>query len=139
MYPISFALKMAISFFHIPVFVTDTEYVHDEATGQDVRQITDTRIIQAGLDPTRSKELERIFGGSIGDGDIGIYCDSDTLYMDDAYNNGGTRTQSFVQYQGEIYRVTNDADWTPQADIRVYLAKRHLDQDGLFDLEDSSI
>ena len=122
---------------HIDVTVYDAGYTTID--GQDIRSIINTRIIRAGLDPTRSKELERIFSGSVGDGDIGIYCDKDTLCMDDAYNPDDERKQSFVLYQGGIYRVTNDADWGPQADIRVYLAKRHLDQDGLFDPEDSSI
>ena len=59
MYPIAAALKLAISFYHIPVTVWDTEYVTTD--GQDVREIVATRIIQAALDPTRSKDLERIF------------------------------------------------------------------------------
>jgi hypothetical protein len=139
MYPISFAIKLAISFYHIPVTVIDTQYVRNETTGMDVREIVATRTIEAALDPTRSKQLERIFGGSIGDGDIGVYCDSDVLYIDDAYDAGGRGKQSFVQYQGNPYRVAQDADWTPQADVRVYLAQRHLSQDNLFDVvEDSS-
>jgi len=137
MYPISFALKLAISFFYIPVVVYDTGYVTDPETGVDIRTIIATRVIQAGVDPSRSKDLERIFGGSIGDGDIGVYCDTATLYIDDAYNQGGTRRQSFILYQGNMFRAMQDADWTPQADVRVYLAKRHLDQDGLFDEEES--
>lgn len=133
MYPIGWALKLGISFYHIPVTVYDTQYVKDETTGIDEREIVETRTINAAVDPSRSKDLERIFGGSIGDGDIGIYCDSDTLYLDDAYDDGGRGMQSFVLYQGYRYRVAQEADWTPQADVRVYLAKRHLDQDGLFD------
>lgn len=139
MYPISFALKLAISFYHIPVTIIDTEYIKDEVTGSDEREIVETRIINAAIDPTRSKDLERIFGGSLGDGDIGIFCDSDILYIDDAFDSGGQRKQSFVSYQSNKYRVAQDADWTPQGDVRVYLAKRHYDQDGLFDSEDSSI
>ena len=131
------AIKIAIQFFHIPVVVYDTKYTTID--GQDIRSIVATRTIQAALDPANSKQLERIFGGSVGDGDIGIYCDADTLYMDDAYNSGGRGMQSFLEYQGSKYRVAQDANWTPQADVRVYLAKRHYDQDGLFDMEDSSI
>jgi hypothetical protein len=138
MYPISFALKLAISFFHIDVVVYDTQYVTDETTGQDVREISTIRVLRIALDPTRSKDIERIFGGSVGDGDIGLYCGTDTLYIDDAYGAGGHSKQSFVLYQGNYYRVVQDADWTPQGDVRVYLARRHYDQDGLFDAEESS-
>jgi len=136
MYPIGWAIKLGISFYHIPVTVVDTEYT--TTSGIDTRSIIETRTIQMAIDPTRSKELERIFGGSVGDGDIGIYCDTDTLFIDDLYDTGGTRKQSFVLYQGNHYRVVQDADWTLQADVRVYLAKRHVDQDGLFDTTDDS-
>ena len=133
MYPIEHAIKLAIQFYHIPVSVVDTQYVKNEITGMDTREIVATRTIDAALDPTRSKQLERIFGGSVGDGDVGVYCDGDILYIDDAYDAGGRGKQSFVQYQGNPYRVAQDADWTPQADVRVYLAKRHYSQDSLFD------
>jgi hypothetical protein len=136
MYPIGWAIKLGISFYHIPLIVVDTQYT--TVSGIDTRSIVETRTIQAAVDPSQSKSLERIFGGSIGDGDIGVYCDADTLFIDDAYDAGGTRKQSFVLYQGNYYRVMQDADWTPQADIRVYLAKRHVEQDRLFDSVDDS-
>ncbi len=138
MYPISFALKLAISFYHIPVVVYDVEYLHNETTGIDEREIVAVRNLKIAVDPTRSKQLERIFGGSVGDGDIGLYCDNDVLFIDDSVNSSENRKQSFVLYQGNYYRVAQDADWTPQANVRVYLAKRYVDQDGLLNVEDDS-
>jgi hypothetical protein len=148
----SYFSSLAISFYEIDVNVSDYQYVTQD--GEDKRVLFQERTIKAAVDPSRSKQMERIFGGSIGNGDIGVYT-LDTLYIYDStninefvgmnFNFGndnllfaenesgdiGPTGQSYVYYQGLIYRVSEVAQWGPQINARVYLCKRHMKQDGL--------
>lgn len=121
-------LQYAIDFYKISLSITDMSY--SKVNGQDQRSVSATRTIEAAVDPSRSKTMERIFGGSLGDGDIGIFT-TETLYIEDGYVIGSTRLQSFVSYQGKMYRISDVGDWQPQVGIHVYLAKRHHSQDVL--------
>ena len=124
MIPISGYIQMGLSFFEIPITVHDASYT--KVSGQDVRTLSAPRPISAAVDPSGSKRLERIFGGSISDGDIGVFT-TGTLHIQDLESGGAL--QSFVDYQGLTYRAANVADWLPQVGVNVYLCKRHLSQD----------
>lgn len=119
-------IAMALSFLTIKVQVNDT--VYQTVSGEDKQTSFDVREIDAAVDPSRSKALEMIFGGSLSDGDIGIFTHA-PLYMVDQYEEGEQVKQSFVTYAGVNYRVAEVADWTAQAGVYVYLAKRHVKQD----------
>lgn len=123
--PISGPIALALSFFKIPVQVRDVQYTTTD--GQDTQTLLGTRVINAAVDPGRSRAMERIFGGSVSDGDIGVYTHEE-LYFTDQYATGAAQKQSFVTYRGFNYRVEEVADWMPQAKVRVYLAKRHVKQ-----------
>jgi len=114
---------MGLGFFSLPVPVTDTEY--SAVSGEDQKLVTGSRNIQAAVDLGSSKQLEQIFGGSVAAGDIGIYT-AEKLYVQDR----GEKKQSFVTSNGMQYRVVDEADWTAQAGVRVYLARRHISQGG---------
>jgi hypothetical protein len=119
-------IAMALSFLTIKVQVNDA--VYQTINGEDKQVSFDSRNIDAAVDPSRSKALEMIFGGSLSDGDFGIFT-HDTLHMVDQYEEGEQVKQSFVTYAGVKYRVAEVADWTAQAGVFVYLAKRHVKQD----------
>ena len=122
-------IKLVLSFFELSLSIRDVEYITVE--GEDTKTLVQERTIQAAIDPSRSREMERIFSGSISDGDVGVYT-AETLYIDDVHDIEVLemeRTQSFLTYQGHMYRVSNHSDWTPQAGINVYLCKRYLSQD----------
>lgn len=173
--------RLAVSFYEIDIPVIDFRYIIFE--GEEKREHFQDRTIKAAVDPNNSLEMQRIFGGSISQGDIGIYT-TETLYISDAYDldtftagniNFGTDDfmfaagdaggetpdpqtfadddtqfsfdqfsftdpqtsdtigktgQSFVWYSGRVYRVSNHGGWNAQMGINVYLAKRHLKQDG---------
>lgn len=173
--------RLAVSFYELDLPVIDFQYIIFE--GEEKREHFQDRTIKAAIDPSNSKEMERVFGGSISQGDIGIYT-TETLYIADAYDNTefqsgnvnfgvddfmfaagddgfptpgvqtfsgddvefsaaqrdftnpqtadtiGKTGQSFVWYAGRVYRVANHGGWNPQMGINVYLAKRHLKQDG---------
>lgn len=121
--PVAAGCALAISFFQIKLSVEDKTYT--TVNGQDTLAPTASRQIDAAVDPSRSRQMERLFGGSVSDGDIGIYTKA-VLYFTDQYAEGEAQRQSFVTYQGIRYRVEEVADWTPQAGLRVYLAKRHV-------------
>jgi len=114
-------VRTALSFFEIEVVVKD--YLFETVDGEDKQTLLGSRTIDAAVDASNSRQLEKIFGGSVSDGDIGIYTSS-TLHIQDQ----GETKQSDVVYGGRNYRVSNEADWTQQAGVRVYLAKRHVRQ-----------
>lgn len=123
--PVGPALQIALGFFLLDTAVRDVLYSTEN--GQDVLLPLGQRVVQAAVDPGNSRSMERIFGGSISDGDIGVTTMAE-LYFTDQYAAWEGQRQSFVTYQGIEYRVENYADWNPQAGIRVYLAKRHVKQ-----------
>jgi len=118
-------VQLAIDMFKVPITVTD--YVYSTSNGEDIKTLSATRSIEAAVDPSRSKEMERIFGGSMAAGDIGVYT-TETLYIDDEYQAGAIRKQSFVTYQSIVYRVSDSQNWQPQAGLYVYLCKRYKAQ-----------
>lgn len=122
---ISGAISIAVGLFKIPLTVTDYTY-STNTDREDVKTLYRTRTIHGAVDPTRSKAMERIFGGSIGDGDISIITD-DTLYIDDEYSTE-TRYQSFISFSGKTYRVSDTGDWSTVAGVKVYLCKRYKAQ-----------
>jgi len=124
--PLTMPIAMALSFLSIEIQIKDV--VYQTVGGEDKQTSFDVRNISAAVDPGRSKTLEMIFGGSLSDGDIGIFT-SASLYMIDQYAEGAQIKQSFVTYGGVNYRVAEVADWVAQAGVFVYLAKRHVKQD----------
>ena len=124
MFPIQSPLALAVSILSINIAVTDTQYT--ATNGVDVQTQTGTRTITGAVDATNSKQMQHIFGGSVSDGDIMIITAS-PLYIDDVYTTSRGK-QSFITYGGLSYRVANNSDWTPQAGLQVYLAKRHVKQ-----------
>lgn len=128
MYNINWAIGLAMSFLTVPIVVTDTRWIKDESTGSDNQSIIATRKLNVPVDPNNSKQMQQIFGGSVSDGDIMILS-SEPLYIEDLYEAGERNQQSFVDYGGLTYRVSNEANWEPQAGMKVYLAKRHVKQE----------
>jgi hypothetical protein len=116
--------QIALSFYEQTLPIEDTAYVRS-ASGRDERQTLAPRNIRAAVDPSGSKRLEQIFGGSITDGDIGIFTKSTLYFVDEFGTDPIDKKQSFVTYSGKKYRVTDFSDWTTQAAMRVYLASRH--------------
>lgn len=122
-----FGPKLALGFYSSSYAVTDYEY--ETTDGEDSRVAYGSRTsFVAAIDPSNSRRLEMIFGGNVSDGDIGIYTEAE-LYIADIYTPGTSPKQSFVTYQGFIYRVVEVADWMGQAGVRVYLGRRHVAQD----------
>ena len=120
MIPLAQYGRLALSYFLVSVAVDDVSYA--KVDGVDVpTSVPRVGGIQAAVDPSRSKALEKIFGGSVADGDIGIYTEA-TLYIQDQ----GDVAQSFVSYQGVKYRVVEHGNWTEQLGMSVYLARRHV-------------
>ena len=128
MYNVAPFLQQALSFFLHSV--STKVVVYTAIGGVDVPTVSSSLSIQAAVEPSNSQNMERIFGGSISDGDIGVITES-VLYLDDAHSAGTTRRQTFVSYGGLWYRVTRKAEWTPHAGFCVYLASRYLDQEGI--------
>lgn len=122
-------LQLAVDMFSLPtVPVTDTGYEHLD--GRDVQSILSNRTIVAAIDPSSMKQLEKIFGGDVADGDIVIYTRMELFILDetDALGPEG-RKQSFVEYSGKQYRILNYADWEVQCGVRVYQGRLHVAQD----------
>ncbi len=125
--PFTTHAKLAISMFSIPITITDTIYT--TVNGIDRQGTPTTRTIQAAVE-VRERKLEQIFGGSVSDGDIGIYPLEDDLYFLDNYTIGVTiRKQSFFPYHNNQYRIIGVSDFTDQAGVKVYLATKHIAQD----------
>jgi hypothetical protein len=127
MIPLTGPIALALSFFLLDLVVKEAAYVKNEETGVD-EQTYRTRKIQAAVDPSGGRKLEVSFGGNVSDGDIAILTEC-PLYIDDSYAEGSRSKQSFVLYQGWNYRIVDVSDWTPQAGMKVYLARRHVVQD----------
>lgn len=123
--PLSGILGLGLSFFLINLEVWETIYVKED--GIDKQVVQGKRIIQAGVDPSNMKRLEQLFGGSVSDGDIGITT-SEALSIIDVHV-GDQQRQTYARYHGIDYRIADHADWTDQAGLHVYLAKRHVTQD----------
>ena len=121
-------LQMALSFFTLyGVPVVDMGY--ENVDGQDVQIVIANRTFDGAIDPNNMKELEKIFGGDVSNGDILIITE-DTLFLLDQTDAiaPADRKQSFVTYSGLVYRVMNYADWGQQAGVRVYQGRRHVKQ-----------
>lgn len=128
--PFTAIAGLAISMFSVPVRVTDTHYITISGVDQ---QVTDgSRTIDAAVDMGGKRSLEPIFGGSVSDGDIGIWPAPgvDLYFPLDEWEPGDPRKQSFVIYLGVTYRVVAVADYANQAGCKTYLASRHVQQDG---------
>lgn len=126
--PFTFPFALAMSFFEQEIAVTDTEYI--TVGGRDQQQTPVTRTIFGAVDSGGSQRLEQLFGGSVTDGDIGVFTNA-TLYSTDIYDPlTETQKQSFVTWNNLQYRVTDLSAWAPQVGQNVYLAKRHVKQDG---------
>lgn len=126
-------LRTVITMFSIPVEVLDVVYITEDNADRGIEEEEDSdsqageRTIQAAIDPTNSRTLQNVFGGNLSDGDIGIFYEGD-LYIDDEYEIGAERKQSFVFYSGVKYRVKQKVDWTQQVGVWVYLASRYVTQ-----------
>lgn len=120
--PLTNLIQMALSFYLISLSIEDVIYATID--GEDIPGAPVARNIEAAVDPSNNRQLERIFGGSVSDGDIGIYT-AETLYVQDQ----GGLTQSYATYQGQVYRIVQEADWIQQAGVYVYLGRRHVTQD----------
>lgn len=133
--PFNVVAGMAVRAFSIQVPVDDV--VYETISGIDRRVPTGTRTIDAAVDPSGKRQLEQIFGGSVSDGDLAIWPEQGTeneLYFPDQFDlhpttEAETRKQSFLTYRGIRYRVIGVADYSDQADQKIYHATRHVAQD----------
>lgn len=109
--------------------VTDTRYDKVDFVDQQVK--VDDRNIEAAVDKAGGRKVENIFGGSVSDGDLLIYT-SAKLYISDEYDPGDPndkQMQTFFSFHGFEYRVAGVDWWSQQLGMKVYLAKRHLQQE----------
>lgn len=128
MYSLGATLKRVIQFYGVPVTVQDTDYT--VVNGVDTQSSPTTRIERAAVDQGNRQRLVQIFGGSVSEGNVGIYVTSDvTLYFIDQKVASRETRQSFIVDKGYQYRVIAVADWTDQCGVKVYLAERHVVQD----------
>ena len=129
LFPFTGPIGIALAMLSIPIPVQDV--VYSASGGADGQGTPISRTIQGAIDPSNARKMEYLFGGSVSDGDLLVFT-SAALYIDDQYNptSGQPRQQSFVTYQGWQYRVANMADWTQQAGMFVFLAHRHVAQNG---------
>lgn len=126
--PLGIAANLTISLNAVPMTVSDTVYT--TIAGVDKQGAPTTRTITGAVDAGGKRTLEPIFGGSVSDGDIGIWPENNAdLYFLDEYSPGDTRRQSFVTYRGYQYRVIAVADFTDQGGCKAFLASRHVVQD----------
>jgi hypothetical protein len=126
--PLTGILGSGLAFFLLSLETWETFYVTE--SGQDKQVIQGRHNIDAGVDPSGSQKLQRMFGGSVSDGDIGITT-HEVLHVGDIYVPGALQRQTFVKYEGLDYRIVDRANWTQQAGMSVYLATRHITQDQL--------
>ncbi len=116
----------ALDLFTIKYTVVD--YVYTTTDGEDKKMVNATRTgIPLAIDPSASKQLENIFGGSVSDGDL-LVISREPLYMSDMYIAGETRKQSIFQYMGVSYFISGIADWNGQVGVNVYRASRYVNQ-----------
>jgi len=117
---------LALDFFTTGYAITD--YVYTTVDGEDRKAVNAVRAdVALAIDPSGSKELERIFGGSVSDGDL-LVVSREVLYMSDMYVTGETRKQSVFTYSGVPYFISGIADWNAQVGVRVYRASRYVNQ-----------
>ena len=126
LFPVAGAVQFAVGCFSVDVSVRDQAYLPSD--GQDQPTPIGTRVIRGAVDPSRSKQMEYLFRGSLSDGDIGIYTSAPLYYTDQYQVGAGYQRQSFVTWAGIEYRISDAAEWVTQAGIRVYLGKRHVEQ-----------
>ena len=129
MIPIAFPINLAVSLVAVSITVTDVTYI--TVNGEMKQSSIVTRTIKAAVDPSNGNRLENIFGGNVSDGDIGVIPVSRVgdLYIGDQFDGTKPQNQSFVVYNNLNYRVVQKANWINQANINVYLCKRHVIQD----------
>ena len=126
--PLQFPLLLAVDMLSTPndVLVTDTRY--DHVNDEDIQVIIGTRKIKGVVDKTGGRKREAIFGGSASDGDVTITT-REILFISDTYNPGTEQKQSFFEFYGYTYRVTDVSFWKNQLGFNVYLGKRHIKQE----------
>lgn len=129
MIPIAFPVNLAVSLIAVSLTVKDVTYI--TANGEMKQSSIVTRIIKAAVDPSNGQRLENIFGGNVSDGDIGVIPVKgfNELYIGDQFDGTKPQNQSFIIYNNLNYRVVQRANWVNQANINVYLCKRHVIQD----------
>jgi hypothetical protein len=124
----SVGTSIALGLLSVPpesLVVTDVTYETVAGVDTQVEFIRHDPIV-AAVDASGARRLEQIFGGSVSQGDIGIYT-ADELFFLDADNNE-ERKQSFVTWQGFQYRIVAVDDWSARGGKRQYLASRHVTQ-----------
>lgn len=128
-FPLSGYLQLALSYFTLDnVPIQDVEYA--KVSGQETLVDIGERIITAAIDPSNMKQLEILFGpGNVSQGDLLVYTKTETkLFITDIFIPGDAKKQSFLTYSGLSYRILAYQDWTQQAGINVYQARRHIRQ-----------
>lgn len=125
--PLSGYFQQALSYLTlIGIFVQDVEYI--KVSGQEILTDVGTREIEAAIDPSNMKQLEILFGsGNVSQGDLLIYTENQ-LYITDIFGPGDMKRQSFLMYSDFPYRILSYQDWVQQLGVRVYLARRHVQQ-----------
>lgn len=124
--PISGHIQLGLSLFTVPrVPVTDKKYT--ATGGVDVESVKRKRTVDAAIDMSGAKELEKIFGGDVSNGDIAIYT-KDRLYISDEFQATEDRVQSFLTYKGLTYRIMAEQNWLDQTGTYVYQGRRHVAQ-----------
>lgn len=125
--PLSSYLQLALSYLTLAnVSIKDIGYT--KISGMEKITSTEERFIKAAIDPSNMKQLEILFGpGNVSSGDLLIYTEEE-LHITDIFVPGSTKKQSFLTYSGFPYRILAYQDWTQQAGIRVYQARRHIKQ-----------
>lgn len=120
---LAYGAQLAIAMYSVPVEVADYSYL--PVRGIDTRTLDGERTIEAAVE-LGARRLEQIFGGTVADGDIGLYT-SVELYYPIPENND--RRQSFVRYKGFMYRIVDQTDYTDQTGTFIYRGTRHVEQD----------
>lgn len=120
------AASIGVEMFSMPVAVRDV--IFDTVTGEDVESLLENRTVKAAVD-ARDKKVQFLFGRITSNGSIAIFT-HDTLFVMDEYPPS-TRNQSYITYNGFIYKVTAIKNWQIQAGVRIYLAERHSQQQDL--------
>jgi hypothetical protein len=126
--PLPQIFGLAVSLFHHPGGIEVTDVQYEKQGSRDVQNVERQRNIAAAVDKGGAKRLENIFGGSVADGDVGLWT-SETLYIADVYEPGEPQRQSFFVYEGLTYRVCGKDPWKGQTGQDIYLGKRHVAQE----------
>ena len=97
MIDLSGPIRIAIAFYGTNITIQDVTYT--ATSGMDVQALSGTaRTIFAAVDSSSKQTMEYLFGGSVSDGDVMLYCySSATLYIDDIHSPSSTRKQSFYK------------------------------------------